>query len=412
MNQTEDAMLFSLNLATITNQQPIAITHDFAVKVLYFYKEYATGFMTQTNRCVYFGTISHQTNRAHGIGILFLPNNLIYVGNFHETSTVKNAMHGYGILFYGCKETYFEGSFVNNLRCGQGKLIVNCKLVYTGTWMNDQTHGKGYIATEEFQYEGSFSNGNLNGFGIATYTNGYTYHGSFQNGERNGQGKVVFPYSHKTTPTCSFTCSHTIEGTFANDQCVHGTLQCGSSYYTYTGEFKAYKHHGKGVFKYNTNHMYIGEVKDGFPNGLGTKRMPNGDILQGFFKKGMCNGQAIYTFVNGGTFSGEWKDNVCKELELYLQTMLTNGAQEQLARYKHGYSQLAKFVNDVVNNDKYKQTNDENNKLSMETILLSDSDDDDEECTPVVIKESASRSCLKKSNSTNDCKKQVTWIDL
>jgi hypothetical protein len=386
---TTNAMLYSCQLQC----KPENLTHDFALNVWKFYNETAKGLLQQFNRCIYFGAIS-TANCAHGIGILFFSNGYVYVGNFNQL--YKNAMHGYGILFFGSQKTYYEGSFENNRRFGKGTLIYNSKLSYSGDWCNDKPQGKGYQVTPTFHYDGDFLNGAKHGVGITTYTNGVIYYGQYQNDSRCGEGKLIYPHFHKYQ--CGSVCSHAINGTWKDDECENGTLHCGSSLYTYTGQFKGFNPHGKGMFHYQFGQMYCGEVKEGLPDGFGTRRMSNGDILQGTFSKGKCNGNAVYTFLNGGVFAGQWKNNVCPELADHIKHMINNGTETQINRYREGYSQLAKFVNSL---------NSQTQEIDNEEIILTDSDDDDED----IIKQSAERSCLKGNLKTPSNEKTVRWFD-
>ena len=122
------------------------------------------------------------------------------------------------------------------------------------------------------KYVGEISNGEPDGNGILTYSNGDKYEGEWKDGEPNGQGTFTSPNGMK-----------------------------------YIGEFKDGKKYGQGKFTYPNGSKYAGEFKDGKEHGQGTFTFPDGSKYVGEWKNGKewnitlyeKNGNIIGRFVDG-----------------------------------------------------------------------------------------------------------------
>lgn len=68
---------------------------------------------------------------------------------------------------------------------------------YEGEWKKIEgtikRHGLGKFTTEQFTYEGEFSEDLFNGKGVLQYQDGSYYKGEFRNGKICGQGEMLFP---------------------------------------------------------------------------------------------------------------------------------------------------------------------------------------------------------------------------
>jgi hypothetical protein len=67
----------------------------------------------------------------------------------------------------------YEGGFAEDLRAGQGRMIL----------------------PDGHELEGTWEAGLLNGPGIARYPNGDVYEGNFVDGQREGSGRMIFAES-------------------------------------------------------------------------------------------------------------------------------------------------------------------------------------------------------------------------
>ena len=103
-----------------------------------------------------------------------------------------------------------------------------------------KTFGNGEVKPK---YVGEISNGEPDGNGILTYSNGDKYEGEWKDGNEHGHGIVTYPDGAK-----------------------------------YEGEFKDGGKHGHGIVTYPDGSKYVGECKDDKPwNGTGYDK--NGNIF-------------------------------------------------------------------------------------------------------------------------------------
>lgn len=65
---------------------------------------------------------------------------------------------------------------------------MNKGVVFEGETQNGQAHGKGVLKSDDFHFVGTWTEGELNGFGILTLPNGDCFEGEFKNGVPNGHG--------------------------------------------------------------------------------------------------------------------------------------------------------------------------------------------------------------------------------
>lgn len=133
-----------------------------------------------------------------------------------ETLPVTYEMDGRGILIqYDPDRTFtrYEGEFANNMKHGNGKIIMSNGTTYDGNWENDTMSGQGKISFTNSiykEFEGDFANGVMHGKGKMLMINGDTYQGDFVDGNMHGIGKLVFQNGD------------TYEGDFVNGN-MHGT---------------------------------------------------------------------------------------------------------------------------------------------------------------------------------------------
>ena len=102
-------------------------------------------------------------------------------------------------------------------------------------------------------YVGEYKDGNRNGRGSFTFSDGRQYIGEWKDNDRNGQGAL----------------------TFISDD-------------WYVGKFKDNKFNGQGTFSFSNGNKYVGEFKDNERNGQGVVYNFGGVVIQsGFFEKGV-----------------------------------------------------------------------------------------------------------------------------
>lgn len=203
-------------------------------------------------------------------------------------------------------------------------LLYGDEVTYTGKWKNDQpADGEGKIVWESgIIYEGEFKEGNPNGQGTCTYTDGRTYTGAWA-----------------TSDTLTSPCGQgTI--TFANGDVYEGEWDKETGYFlggtikytngdVYEGAFKDGEYHGQGTLTHADgtvesgewvngtliqtvkldNGTYTGALVGGKPNGWGTMEYTNGQVYVGDWVDGKREGKGRCTWPDGGFYDGEWKDD-------------------------------------------------------------------------------------------------------
>ena len=75
----------------------------------------------------------------------------------------------------------------------------------------------------------------------------------------------------------------------------------------YVGVWKDGKEHGQGTFTWYDGRKYVGEWKNGKVHGQGEFTWSNGDKYEGEWKKGEKHGQGTVTFSGGGKWIGEFR---------------------------------------------------------------------------------------------------------
>jgi hypothetical protein len=149
-----------------------------------------------------------------------------YIGSLNE----KAIRHGSGVYHFSNASFAFEGTYVNGIREGFGRLFL-------GTPGEDP----------EWILEGTFVNGEINGFGRKRWSDGSSYEGNFVMGEPHGQGRLELVEGRRGSCLGGLL----YEGNFnlgvfdgAGRQSFFDELSRRRA--TYEGEFSAHKRHGTG----------------------------------------------------------------------------------------------------------------------------------------------------------------------
>lgn len=188
--------------------------------------------------------------------------------------------------------------FIFTFQETQSKAVVRQQSDYNGKFKNDVFHGKGKLATLEFDYEGNFVEGKKEGFGKITYKNKDTYTGEFKADQYHGQGTINY-----------FEKKESFKGEFENNVFRKG-LYTYSSGDTYEGEWKGSVRNGKGKYTWANGNVYEGDFINNERTGIGKYTWKStGDIFEGDWKAGMRAGHGKSTSKNGDVYEGDWFDD-------------------------------------------------------------------------------------------------------
>ncbi|BBH23230.1 hypothetical protein Back11_45750 [Paenibacillus baekrokdamisoli] len=156
----------------------------------------------------------------------------------YEGDLMDGKKNGAGKLFY-LNKLWYDGQFINDTLDGQGKLYDNSGslLRYEGQFKNSKMDGQGIRYTNEGTrlYEGQWSVGHYDGFGILYNGSVKVYDGHFLQDQYDGEGKL---YN------------------------VSGTLK-------YEGNFKSGVPNGTGILHFSDSSRYEGDIKNGKMEGVG-----------------------------------------------------------------------------------------------------------------------------------------------
>ena len=79
---------------------------------------------------------------------------------------------------------------------------------------------------------------------------------------------------------------------------------------SYEGEWRDGKRHGRGVYTWTNGDRYEGEYRDDKRNGRGVYIGTNGNRYDGEYRDNKRNGRGIFTWADGRRFDGEWRDDI------------------------------------------------------------------------------------------------------
>ena len=124
-------------------------------------------------------------------GTLFFPSGMQYNGPF-----VDNKPTGFSSMLVYPDGSRYIGNVVNLVREGTGKLTTRDGRVYEGTWSNGLMNGRGKVIlpdtgdTMGSTYTGELKNNVAHGDGVIRFRNGDSYYGDWENGQYHGQGSL------------------------------------------------------------------------------------------------------------------------------------------------------------------------------------------------------------------------------
>ena len=198
-----------------------------------------------------------------------------YVGDYKG-----NTPNGNGKLYYNNNVYYFyEGTFSDGLRHGQGKLVWKNGQRYEGNWEYDKINGSGtMVFADGNKYVGSFINDNMT---KGTYyyncgdNSGGRYEGEFRNGKRWGNGTMYYK-----------------DGGYVIAEWSDDAID---------GNFVSYYSNGKKEF--------VGTAKNGHLNGYCTYYHKNGSYDSGTFVNGERHGYFTEVFYDDKGVKISWNGN-------------------------------------------------------------------------------------------------------
>ncbi|WEK53738.1 MAG: stalk domain-containing protein [Candidatus Cohnella colombiensis] len=156
----------------------------------------------------------------------------------YEGDLIDGKKNGAGKLYY-LNKLWYDGQFREDTLDGQGKLFdqSGSYLRYEGQFKNSKMDGQGnsYSPDGTMLYEGQWSVGLHDGFGVLYNVSGKVYDGHFKQDQYDGEGKLYY---------------------------ASGTLK-------YEGSFKSGVPHGAGILHFSDNSRYEGEFSSGKMNGSG-----------------------------------------------------------------------------------------------------------------------------------------------
>lgn len=99
---------------------------------------------------------------------------------------------GFGIYAYENKYFRYEGEWLNGVKHGNGKLVMNDGSFYEGDFRDGEISGNGYKfdTTRETEYTGEFYEGVYQGKGLLRCKNQFVYEGDFYENLKHGYGEL------------------------------------------------------------------------------------------------------------------------------------------------------------------------------------------------------------------------------
>ncbi|KPI83663.1 putative protein kinase [Leptomonas seymouri] len=196
-----------------------------------------------------------------------------------------------------------EGHYVgtvdeNGEMAGYGKATWNTGDTYEGEWLDGVMHGRGtYTWTDGDYYKGEYVKGRMEGYGEMKDTTGL-YTGEWVADTRQGYGRMVYTggsiyegewlagMRHGPGKLIEVAASVVYQGEFKRNEKEGRGVQTNADGDVYEGEFANGKPNGRGTYLWSDGSRYIGMFKDGVKHGDGCEWLANGDWIAGMFHNG------------------------------------------------------------------------------------------------------------------------------
>ncbi|GET85770.1 protein kinase, putative [Leishmania tarentolae] len=217
-------------------------------------------------------------------------------------------------------EGYYVGTIdENGEMAGYGKATWHSGDTYEGEWLNGLMHGKGtYTWADGDYYHGDYVRGRMEGSGEMKDATGL-YTGEWVDDMRQGYGRMLYAGGN------------VYEGEWlAGMRHGSGKLVEPASRVTYEGEFNRNEKEGRGVQTNADGDVYEGEFVRGKPNGRGTYLWADGARYTGMFKDGVKHGDGCEWLANGDWVAGLFVDgeHVDSQSTLHKATILTHDSSD------------------------------------------------------------------------------------
>mmetsp|Transcript_28230 Transcript_28230/g.62535 ORF Transcript_28230/g.62535 Transcript_28230/m.62535 type:complete len:300 (-) Transcript_28230:97-996(-) len=237
-------------------------------------------------------------------------------------------MEGRGVYKYAFGDAY-EGSFLNGMPYGEGKLLYKDGGYYLGEFRNlvhlhkhkvegasrlpkcdGWRHGFGVrVWTNGLRYEGQWVEDKMHGTGAVTNRQGAKYEGQFYNGLKTGEAKEQFGnllgipfdcplgYKHNGTGHCHYAGVYR-GGMFHG----HGVFTCQQGPW-YKGNWNGGKRDGQGEMYY-LKEGELGDLARQCISGVGSMYRAKG--FAGTWEADQRNGHGVLTYTSGDTLTGHF----------------------------------------------------------------------------------------------------------
>jgi hypothetical protein len=265
---------------------------------------------------------SFKNGQFNGQGTLVVKDNYKYTGSFKE-----GFMDGKGIMTFTDGGIY-TGEMQKGLRQGTGTFVFKDGKRSTGTWKENRLWiGTGFLIFDsKDSYYGSVRENQMDGQGVYTYVNGKKLTGIFSKSKIvSGNGYFYLPAD-----------SASYEGSLSNGQINgKGTMTWLATGKKITGIFTDGSVSGNGVAIYPEGSKYEGNFKNNIRNGYGIFTYKNGEVYKGEYLMGNKNGEGSYYDAKGNLdYKGEWVNGAMKypEKAASYKNNLWEAAQKAFSR--------------------------------------------------------------------------------
>nr|XP_020729379.1 MORN repeat-containing protein 1 isoform X4 [Odocoileus virginianus texanus] len=134
--------------------------------------------------------------KKHGRGKLLFKDGSYYEGDFVDGEITGEGCQHWALTGHGClvdaDGQVYWGSFHDNKRHGQGRMIFRNGDEYEGNWVRDQRQGHGMLRlVDGSTYEGQWHSGVFSGQGSMAHCSGVIYRGMWINGHPMAQATRI-----------------------------------------------------------------------------------------------------------------------------------------------------------------------------------------------------------------------------
>jgi len=216
----------------------------------------------------------------------------------------------------------YEGEWSNGQRNGFGVALFPDGTMYEGWWLNNKEHGAAGLwmtGSREVLYSGEWVEGRLHGSGTYYFPSGDVYVGEFKEGARHGKGRY--------TKADGSSYDGDWKDNFRHGRGVF-TWTDGSEY---NGDWEYGQRSGRGELLLSNNLSYSGSWACNFMEGRGELIFPDGQDYKGIFKNGLREGRGSIVFPEGATYEGRFREDVLDgQGTLKISQTVPGGAEDEV----------------------------------------------------------------------------------